>query len=445
MKIKIPFFAFELIKILREKGFEAYAVGGAVRDCLLHLKPNDWDVTTSATPQEVMEIFKNKRVIPTGIKQGTVTVINRGSRVEITTMRGEGNYRDSRHPQSVKFIKSLDEDITRRDFTINALCVGENGEVIDKTTGLRDLRSGMIKTVGDPDERFKEDALRILRAVRLASCYGFTIEENTKRAIFNNLKLLKKLSPERISNELIRLLMGKNVRNTLMEYKEVIFTVIPALKAEDKVFQRQDFHCYDVWEHSVAALSNIENVDYLRLTMLLHDVGKPPCADGFGHFKGHAYVGACMCEDILSDLHIPTKMKNRVIRLVRLHNMVSEKSEENIKRMILRYGSDTVSDLIKIFRADSSGKRAHIAEERCKYYTEMEETFNRILKEQPILSQKDLKIGGRDIMAMGVPKGPMVGKILRRVTSLACERNIPNERNILLKLAGEVKNEVARL
>ena len=440
MKIKIPFFAYELIRTLREKGYLAYAVGGAVRDCLLHINPTDWDVTTSASPYEVMEIFKDKKVIPTGIRQGTVTVINKGRQVEITTMRGESNYKDCRRPGKVRFIKSLDEDLKRRDFTMNALCIGENGEVIDKIGGIRDLKAGMIKTVGNPEERFKEDALRILRAVRLASVYGFTIEEKTKKAIFNNAGLIKKLSPERIMKEVMQLLKGKNVRAVLMEYKEVIFNAIPALRAEDGVFQRQDFHVYDVWEHSVVALSNIENEDYLRLTMLLHDVGKPPCADGYGHFKGHAYVGAAMCEDILKDLHVPTKLKNRVIRLVRLHNMVAENTDENIKKMILRYGSETVADLIKIFRADSSGKRQNIAEERCRYYTEMEERFQRILKEQPILSQKDLKINGRDIMAMGVPKGPLIGKILKRVTIEACENNIPNERKSLLALAEKIKS-----
>lgn len=445
MRIKIPFFAYELIKTLRERGYSAYAVGGAVRDCLLHMKPTDWDVTTSASPHEVIEIFKDKKVLLTGIRQGTVTVINKGRQVEITTMRGEGSYKDFRHPEKVRFIKSLDEDLRRRDFTMNALCIGENGEIIDKTGGIRDLKAKMIKTVGSPNERFKEDALRILRAVRLASVYGFAIEEKTKRAIFDNAHLIKKLSPERIMKEVMQLLVGKNVRTVLMEYKEVIFNAIPALRAEDGVFQRQDFHMYDVWEHSVVALSNIENVDYLRLTMLLHDVGKPPCADGFGHFKGHAYVGAAMCEDILSQLHLPTKLKNRVIRLVRLHNMVAENTDENIKRMILKYGSETVADLIKIFRADSSGKRENIAQERCRYYTDMEERFRRILKEQPILSQKDLKINGRDIMSMGVPKGPMVGKILKRVTIEACENNIPNERKNLLSLAQKIKDDLSPL
>lgn len=444
MSLKIPFYAKDLIDNLRKAGFKAYAVGGAVRDSLLGRAPEDWDITTDALPYEVTELFKDKKIVPTGIKHGTVTVFNCGKAVEITTFRTEEGYKDNRHPDKVAFVRNLREDLKRRDFTVNALCIGEDGSIIDYFGGVEDLKNKTIRTVGDANQRFREDALRILRAIRFSAVYDFEIEETTKKAIFDCLYLLKDISSERIVSELIKLLKAPYCEKVLLGYKKVIFEIIPQLQATDGVFQRQDFHVYDVWEHIVHSVGNIEPVGYLRLTMLLHDVGKPPCADGCGHFKGHAYIGSKMCSQILTELNCSNKIKGKVVKLVRLHNMVAENTDENLRKLIYRHGSETMLDLIKVFKADNMAKRPEIALKRKEYYDSMEEKVNAILLSSPPLSVKDLKIKGQDIIALSVPKGPLVGKILRKVSEIASKEQLPNDKKLLIELAKEVKKKIVK-
>ncbi|MBQ5565782.1 MAG: HD domain-containing protein, partial [Clostridia bacterium] len=323
------------IEKISKNGFEAYIVGGCVRDSLLGKTPKDYDITTSASPQEVEKIFSDCRVIETGIKHGTVTVLINSMPLEITTFRIDSEYVDNRHPESVTFTKSLREDTARRDFTMNAIAYNNFTGICDFYGGETDIKNKIVRCVGNPDLRFNEDALRIMRAIRFSSVLGFEIEENTRSSIFKNKELLKNISSERIAAELVKLLCGKNAKKVLCEYIDILGVVMPELLPMKDFDQRNAHHIYDIWTHTAVAVENIEPAPILRLTALFHDIGKPECffmKNGQGHFYGHAAVSEKISDNILKRLKFDNTSRETITTLVKLHDIQIEETETAVKR-----------------------------------------------------------------------------------------------------------------
>ena len=319
---KIPEFVKNLLCTLESAGHQAWCVGGCVRDLRLGRTPVDWDVTSSALPEETMALF-GERAVPTGLKHGTVTVRTEDQPVEVTTFRKDGAYRDHRRPETVTFTDSLEEDLRRRDFTVNAMALDLRGTFRDPFGGLGDLERGILRCVGEPERRFYEDALRILRGLRFSACLGFVLEEKTASAIREKKELLRDIAPERVWAELSRLLTGRWADEVLRAYPEVVGVFWPDLLPMIGFDQRTRHHCYDVWEHTLHALAAVEPDVVLRCTMLLHDVGKPETftldARGHGHFKGHPARSAALAEDMLRRLRVDNATRETVVRLVEWH------------------------------------------------------------------------------------------------------------------------------
>lgn len=427
------------ISKLTQNGFEAYIVGGCVRDSLLGDKPKDYDITTSAEPEEVEKIFSNYRVIETGIKHGTVTVLINKMPLEITTFRIDSDYSDKRHPTNVTFTKSLEEDTARRDFTMNALAYNDERGICDFYGGSEDIKNKIIRCVGDSNQRFNEDALRIMRAIRFSSVLGFKIEDNTKRAIFQNKELLKNISSERIANELVKLLCGENVRKVLLEYIDVLGVVIPELLPMKGFDQRNIHHIYDILEHTAVAVENIEPTPILRLTALFHDIGKPKCffmKNGEGHFYGHSEVGAKMTENILSRLKFDNNTKNTVTKLVKIHDVQIEETEAAVKRCMNKHTSEIFFMLLKMKRADTLAQ-SPICRDRLEYLDRLEKTAREIIAQNACFSLKDLTINGSDLIEMGFKPGREIGVILKNLLDEVIGGKLPNKKEELIKFTKE--------
>ncbi|MBR5090789.1 MAG: HD domain-containing protein, partial [Ruminiclostridium sp.] len=392
-----------VIDRLCECGYEAYAVGGCVRNFMLGREPKDYDVTTSARPDEIKQALSEFRLIETGIKYGTVTVISRGMPIEVTTYRVDGDYSDNRRPENVTFTTKLAEDLKRRDFTVNAMAYNTRTGIIDIFGGRADLQNGVIRAIGDPDERFNEDGLRILRALRFASCLGLKIEPATSDAIHRNRRLLENISGERIASELNKLICGE-CGNILREYYDVISVFLPEFSICRGFEQHTKYHDRDVMEHIIATVSAIEPQVHLRLAMLLHDIGKPMYftmgEDGVGHFKGHAKGSTAIAESFFRRLKYGNAISESVTMLVQTHDIVIEDRKPLIKRYLNRYGEDMFFDMIKVHIADNMGK-APECRERIKIYRAAAETARKIIAEKECFSLKQLAVNGRDIMALG--------------------------------------------
>lgn len=424
---------------LNKNGFEAYIVGGCVRDSLLGDSPKDYDITTSAEPEEVMKIFRSFRVIETGIKHGTVTVLIHGVPLEITTFRIDSDYADHRHPENVTFTKSLKEDTARRDFTMNAIAYNEKSGISDFYGGSEDIKKRIIRCVGDPDKRFNEDALRIMRAIRFSSVLGFDIEENTKQAIFRNKELLKNISSERIAGELVKLLCGENVKNVLIEYIDVLGVVIPELLPM-KGFDQQNFHhIYDILTHTAVAVENIEPVPALRLTALFHDIGKPKCfsiKDGVGHFYGHASISAEMTDKILSRLKFDNATKATVTKLVKLHDVQIEETESAVKRSLGKNTPEIFFLLLDMKRADTLALSPEYFP-RLEYLDRLQKKAEEILNAKACFSLKELAVSGHDLIALGVKPGKEIGSILNKLLEEVITEKLPNDKEKLLEFTVE--------
>ena len=437
--IHIPDEVKTAISTLAANGFEAYIVGGCVRDSLLGGNPKDYDITTSAEPEEVEKIFGNFRVIETGIKHGTVTVLINKMPLEITTFRIDSDYSDNRHPENVTFTKSLEEDTARRDFTMNALAYNDERGICDFYGGTDDIKNKIIRCVGDADKRFGEDALRIMRAIRFSSVLGFEIEENTKRAVFKNKELLRNISSERIASELVKLLCGANVRKVLMEYIDVLCVVIPELLPMKGFDQKNIHHIYDVLEHTAAAVENIEPTPVLRLTALFHDIGKPECffmKDGQGHFYGHADIGADMTTKILSHLKFDNNTKNTVTKLVKIHDVQIEETDTAVKRCMNKHTPEIFFLLLKMKRADTLAQ-SPMCRERLEYLDRLEKRANEIINRKACFSMKDLAVNGNDLIKLGVKPGKELGNILKYLLEAVIEGKLPNDKNTLIKFTKE--------
>ena len=428
----IPAYVQETLQALEKAGHQAYCVGGCVRDSLLGRVPGDWDVTTSALPEETMAVFGEKAV-PTGLKHGTVTVCWPEGKVETTTFRRDGAYTDHRHPAQVTFTASLTEDLARRDFTVNAMAADLRGTLYDPFGGRADLETGILRCVGQPERRFSEDALRILRCLRFASVLGFAIEPATGAALTDCRELLRDIAPERICEELTKLLCGSDAAAVLRQYPEAAGAALPEILPMVGFDQRNPHHCYDVWEHTLHALDAIRPEPLLRWAMLFHDMGKPECfaldRRGVGHFMGHGVVSRRIADGVMNRLRFGHAAKERIGELVEWHDHRVE-TEKGVRRMLNHFGEADFRNLLAIQRADNMGQ----AEEfryRQKDIDRIESMLNRELEKGNCFSLKQLAVNGNDLLALGL-SGPEVGQTLQNLLNQVMDGTLPNRRDALL-------------
>ncbi len=436
-KINIPKGAQAVIHTLQQAGFNAYVVGGCVRDSLLGLKPKDWDVCTSASPSQIMRSFCDKRVIETGLKHGTVTIVMDDGQYEVTTFRVDGGYSDNRHPDSVRFVTNVVEDLARRDFTINAMAYNHNG-LIDPFGGREDLERGVISCVGNPDDRFGEDALRILRAMRFASVYGFSIAEETARSIHQNKDRLMNIAAERIQAELCKMLCGKGILSILLEYSDVIATIIPELEPCIGFDQNNRFHEYTVYDHIAHSVANYEATDVVvKMSLLLHDIGKPCCYtedEKGGHFYGHGVHSRDLAERALSRLRFDNKSKNDILELVLFHDAPIEPTPKAVRRWLNKVGEKQFMRLLDIRMADILAHRKDTQESRTDRCIALGMIANKIIEQNQCFKLKDLAVDGHDIMNLcDMKEGKDVGRILNEVLDAVISGSLDNERPAIIK------------
>ncbi len=423
---------------LQAAGYQAYAVGGCVRDTLLGRTPKDWDVCTSALPEQMQQVFADCHVIETGLQHGTLTVMYEHAPFEVTTFRVDGEYTDHRHPDEVIFVADVREDLSRRDFTVNAMAWSPATGLVDAFGGQEDLKRRVIRCVGEPARRFDEDALRIMRALRFASTYGFSIDPETDVAIHALKHTLTGVAAERIRAELAKLLCGPGVGKILRVYRDVFYVIMPQLAPMNGFDQRTQWHCYDVWEHTVRAVESIPPTETLRLTMLLHDAGKPGCftvdEQGQGHMYGHQHLSAEIAAEVLASLRVDGATRDRVITLVKHHTYQFKAERRAMLRLLSRFGEEVARQLLQIRRADESAKGTRPQAEIDAQISELEAALDEVLSEQLCFSLKDMAVNGRDIMALGC-RGKAVGECLNSLLARLLDESLPNERKALLAAA----------
>ena len=497
------------VRMLKEAGHDAYFVGGCVRGEMTRRmsRPSaedifgscryaraltdepqmcgsstiDIDITTSATPKEMLHVFHGMKVIETGIKHGTITLLaaadggdmqiesgaDRGSGrqdeaeilaasgepdenmrlvpLEITTYRTESGYSDGRHPDSVGFTRSLEEDLKRRDFTVNALVMDENGSVTDILGASEDLRNRVLRAVGDPDERFREDSLRIMRAMRFASVLGFRIEEKTEAAMFRNGGLLKKLSVERVFSEFRKLVTGKYAPDVVRRYIDVLGEVFPELYAMKGFDQRNKYHKYDVLEHCIHAMEAVkttpENREHMKTAALFHDIGKPltysPDDTGRGHFFGHAAKGAEVTAEIMKRFRVDKAFADRVVLLVKYHDMLFERDERLLKKWMRKFTPEVLFEILAIKFADNMAT-GNMTEALKVKFSEIEMMMRGILEQEQCFSLKDLAVGGSDLLDAGMEPGPAVGVMLEVLLEKVTDGELENSKAVLMAEAERI-------
>lgn len=430
---------FEMLDKINAEGFEAYFVGGAVRDFIMDKAFQDIDITTSAHPDEIKRIFSDCNVIETGIKHGTVTVMYNNRPIEITTFRTELGYEDNRHPDKVVFCKNLSEDLKRRDFTVNSLCIDNKGEIIDIFGGIKDIKSKNLKAIGNAEERFKEDALRILRALRFASVLGFDIDKNTALAIHKCKDLILNVANERIASELRKMITGKNIRNILLEFSDVFSVVIPELAACVGFEQHNFHHKYDVYTHIATVVEASPETDYIRLAALFHDIGKPLCfsldENGIGHFYSHAVKSSEISVNTLKRLRFDNETVNTVQLLVKQHDAYIDEDPKILKRKLNRFGESTLRDLISLQRADTLGL-ADEYHKRLIHFSELEKVLDSIVENNNCFSVKNLDINGNDIIALGL-SGKEIGDALNLLLEAVIDEKVENCKESLINYLKE--------
>ena len=446
VRIRIPRSAAKVLNRLHELGYEACVVGGCVRDSLLGAMPQDWDITTSANPQQVRAAFE--RTIDTGIEHGTVTVRMDGESFEVTTYRIDGKYADHRHPDEVRFTNSLEEDLKRRDFTINAMAYNDRDGLIDLFHGREDLKDGIVRCVGNAGDRFTEDALRIFRAVRFCAKLGFELDPETKKAATALAPSLQYVSAERVRMELEKLLVSPHPELIRLAWECGITRVIlPEFDAMMKAVQNNAHHRITVGEHTIRTMCACESDRILRLTMLLHDSGKPACQTidekGVFHYHGHAAPGAEIAGRVLERLKYDKATERVVVHLIRCHSLYPELTQEGVRRAVVLLGEDQFERFLKVKRADISGQNPEVQEKKFRYMDEVEEIYRIVLERGDCLSLRDLKVTGDDLIEAGIPKGKQIGRILEALLDEVLADPKKNDRQLLLDRADVLMKEEA--
>lgn len=455
MRIDIPADAEAIINTLNKNGYEAYVVGGCVRDSLLNRVPGDWDITTSAKPEEVKGLFH--KTIDTGIQHGTVTVRMHGCSYEVTTYRIDGEYEDNRHPKNVTYTSELSEDLMRRDFTINAMAYCPSQGLIDIYGGVEDLNNKIIRCVGNPSERFDEDALRTLRAIRFAGQLGFDIEQGTYDAICSHAGNIANVSAERIRVEVTKLIESSGSdRIRLISETGLAEAFFPELTTMFNTGQNNPHHIYTVGEHAVKVLEGVHNNykgnderDYRILcwSALLHDVAKPVCKetgeDGTDHFYGHPQTGAGMAESILKRLKFDNYTIGMVKRLVQYHDYRFDDSQKNLRRFLSKAGADIMPLLFVLMRADIYGQSSYRYEDKLERLAVAQDNYKKILEEKPAVTVKDMKINGNDLINAGIGRGKIMGDVLKKLLDAVIDDPSLNEHETLLSMAGSIYREIS--
>lgn len=435
MKIKLPLKVNRIITTLQAHGFEAYAVGGCVRDSILGREPEDWDITTSATPEETKSLFP--KTFDTGIEHGTVTVLMEKEGFEVTTYRIDGEYEDSRHPRSVAFTRNLKEDLLRRDFTINAMAYNDAAGLVDIFGGIEDLEAKTIRCVGDAEARFGEDALRILRAVRFAAQLGFQIEEETGKAIQKLAPTLANISAERIQVELVKMLLSPHPERIVDAYEfGITKVVLPEFDVMMQTEQETPHHMYNVGVHTVKSVMSIRPDKVLRLTMLLHDVGKPLMktidTQGTAHFKRHDIKGEEMAKAILKRLKFDNDTIKKVTKLVLYHDYRMPAHPKNVRKAMYRIGEELFPYYIEVRRADALAQSEYQRDLKLQMIDDVERCYMEIKKRGECVSLKELQVTGSDLIAAGMTPGKEIGETLNRLLELVIEDPEQNQKEKLL-------------
>ena len=443
MKIQLPEKVTYILNTLKEHGYQGYAVGGCVRDSLLGRTPQDWDITTNAKPMEVKSLFR--RTIDTGIQHGTVTVMLEKEGFEVTTYRIDGIYEDGRHPKNVEFTPNLVEDLKRRDFTINAMAYNEEEGLVDEFCGIQDLKRKMIRCVGKPQERFAEDALRMLRALRFGAQLGFDVEPETMKAVMERAATIEKISAERIQTELMKLLLSKNPQHVKKIYETGLSRYfLPELDTMMETRQNNPHHCYTVGEHTLHVLCEVPPRRVIRLAALFHDVAKPVCITtdekGIQHFHGHPEKGAELTRQILRRLKFDNDTISGVCKLVAWHDDNPPLTEKNIRRAMNRIGVEQYPDILLLKHADVLAQSQYQQTEKLEYLKQYTALYEKIIKEQQCITMKQLAVTGSDLIAEGMTPGKELGEELKRLLELVLDDPKLNNRQQLLKQINKPKN-----
>lgn len=443
IEINIPDDVQEIMSVIKGYGATSYVVGGCVRDSILGREPHDWDICTPALACELLVEFEEKgyRVIPTGLQHGTITVHLNGNSYEITTFRRDGEYSDGRHPDSVEFTSDLIYDLERRDFTMNAIAYNPEEGLIDPYCGYEDIQDRRIRCVGNPDCRFQEDGLRILRALRFSVQLGFKIELFTKRAMIENRSLLNKISFERINSEFVKMIESSNshhARMLLLEFEDVLAEFIPELKSTFGFEQNNPYHRYPVYEHILTVLKECTDTDIItKLAAFFHDIGKPHCyqgdKNGIRHFKGHGKVSADMTDAIMRRLKFDNDTREKVVQLVYYHDATFEVGNKYVRRWLNKIGVDQFKRLLVLRRADIMGQSKYYREERIQKLDAVKDCLEEVLKEKPAFSIKDLEIDGKDVMKyMLMDECPEVGYWLKHILKMVIDGDLQNNKDDLI-------------
>lgn len=434
--MELPKYVQACLLRLEDAGFACYAVGGCVRDACLGLIPHDYDLCTSATPQQMKDLFSDYSLVCAGEKHGTVGIITENGVVEITTFRTEGDYEDNRHPSWVEFVTDIDADLARRDFTVNAMAYSPIRGFADPFGGQADLKNHVLRAVGDPETRFREDSLRILRGVRFAVRYGLTLDAETEKAMAAFAPLMDNLARERVFDELCKLLPLVNAED-LLRFAPVLTQVIPELSPMVGFQQHSPHHAYDIYTHTAHVTANVSKDLALRWAALLHDMGKVPTfaldENGRGHFKGHAQESAKMAEEILLRLKAPTDLRKRVVFLIDKHMVLLTDDRKTLRRQLSRWGAEALSQLIALQKADFCSKGitgVHMD------FAAIEQALSDLLVENACLQIKDLAVNGNDLLALGY-SGKQIGTILNALLQQVLDESLPNEKQALLEAATE--------
>jgi tRNA nucleotidyltransferase (CCA-adding enzyme) len=438
VKITIPEYAGTAMRELEANGFESFVVGGCVRDSIMGKNANDWDMTTSAEPQETLEVFKDFRTIPTGIKHGTITVLIDKQPLEITTFRIDGEYTDNRRPDSVNFTRDIENDLSRRDFTVNAMAYNEKDGIVDLFGGMEDIKNKIIRCVGDPDTRFNEDALRIMRALRFASTYGFVITEDTSSAVHCNAALLNNIAKERINTELCKLLHGQGVLEILLNYNDIIATIIPEMKPCIGFNQNNRYHQYTVYDHIAHAVANYTGSDTtVKAALLLHDIGKPTCYtedENGGHFHGHGIPSSDIAKEVVARLRFDNHAQRDIVELVLYHDAILDPTVKVAKRWLNKIGEQQLFRLLDIRMADILAHSEGTQESRIERCIALRTIVNNVIASRQCFQLKDMAITGDDLILEGMKQGKEIGETLKWLLEMVINGEVENNKEQLLSL-----------